>query len=200
MNRIIIILLTIIVVIGAVITGFIIYSQNSSEKEETIVEEIAEEVNTSKNDENKVEINTTNTITTNSKEERISPKAFITFKEAYKECGHTTSEFVEVPEEFVNLSKEELQERYGEWKIEKFTDTDIILSKEVEGSCNEHFLVKDVDGIVTVFKVLDNGTEEEYQVTDIATEYLTDTDKIEMEKGIKVNGKQNLNQLIEDYE
>ena len=200
MNRIIIILLTIIVVIGAVITGFIIYSQNSSEKEETIVEEIAEEVNTSKNDENKVEINTTNTITTNSKEERISPNAFITFKETYKECGHTTSEFVEVPEEFVNLSKEELQERYGEWKIEKFTDTDIILSKEVEGSCNEHFLVKDVDGIVTVFKVLDNGTKEEYQVTDIATEYLTDTDKIEMEKGIKVNGKQNLNQLIEDYE
>lgn len=200
MNRIIIILLTIIVVIGAVITGFIIYSQNSSEKEETIVEEIAEEVNTSKNDEKKVEINTTNTITTNSKEERISPNAFITFKETYKECGHTTSEFVEVPEEFVNLSKEELQERYGEWKIEKFTDTDIILSKEVEGSCNEHFLVKDVDGIVTVFKVLDNGTEEEYQVTDIATEYLTDTDKIEMEKGIKVNGKQNLNQLIEDYE
>ena len=200
MNRIIIILLTIIVVIGAVITGFIIYSQNSSEKEETIVEEIAEEVNTSKNDEKKVEINTTNTITTNSKEERISPNAFITFKETYKECGHTTSEFVEVPEEFVNLSKEELQERYGEWKIEKFTDTDIILSKEVEGSCNEHFLVKDVDGIVTVFKVLDNGTKEEYQVTDIATEYLTDTDKIEMEKGIKINGKQNLNQLIEDYE
>ena len=200
MNRIIIILLTIIVVIGAVITGFIIYSQNGGEKEETIVEEIAEEVNTSKNDEKKVEINTTNTITTNSKEERISPNAFITFKEAYKECGHTTNEFVEVPEEFVNLSKEELQERYGEWKIEKFTDTDIILSKELEGSCNEHFLVKDVDGIVTVFKVLDNGTEEEYQVTDIATEYLTDTDKIEMKNGIRVNGKQNLNQLIEDYE
>ena len=200
MNKIIIILFTIIVVIGAVITGFIIYSQKGGEKEETIVEEIAEEVNTSKNDEKKVEINTTNTITANYNEERISPNAFITFKETYKECGHTTSEFVEVPEEFVNLSKEELQERYGEWKIEKFTDTDIILSKEVEGSCNEHFLVKDVDGIVTVFKVLDNGTKEEYQVTDIATEYLTDTDKIEMEKGIKVNGKQNLNQLIEDYE
>ena len=29
---------------------------------------------------------------------------------------------------------------------------------------------------------------------------VTDTDKIEMQKGIEVNGKQNLNQLIEDYE
>ena len=200
MNRIIIILLTIIVVIGAIITGFVLYSQNDNEKEEILVEEIAKDVNNSKDDTNKVEINTTNTITANYNEERISPNAFITFKETYIECGHTTSEFVEVPQEFVNLSKEELQEKYGEWNIEKFTDTDIILSKEVEGSCNEHFLVKDVDGIVTVFKVLDDGTEEEYQVTDIATEYLTETDKIEMEKGIKVNGKQNLNQLIEDYE
>lgn len=200
MNKIIIILLTIIVVIGAIITGFVLYSQNDNEKEEILVEEIAKDVNNSKDDTNKVEINTTNTITANYNEERISPNAFITFKETYIECGHTTSEFVEVPQEFVNLSKEELQEKYGEWNIEKFTDTDIILSKEVEGSCNEHFLVKDVDGIVTVFKVLDDGTEEEYQVTDIATEYLTETDKIEMEKGIKVNGKQNLNQLIEDYE
>ena len=100
----------------------------------------------------------------------------------------------------MNLSESELKERDGEWEREKFTDSDIVLSKEVEGSCNEHFLVKDINGIVKVFKILDDGSEEEYMETDIATEYLTDTDKIEMEKGIKINGKQNLNQLIEDYE
>ena len=134
------------------------------------------------------------------KSERISPNAFITFKQTYKKCGHTTSEFVEVPQEFVNLSENELKERYTDWTVEKFTDTDIILSKEVEGNCNEHYVVRDVDGTVTVFHILDDGTEEEYMITDIATEYLTDTDKIEMGKGIEINGKQNLNQLIEDYE
>ena len=122
------------------------------------------------------------------------------FKQTYNECGHTKVEFVEVPQEFVNLTEEELKQKYPEWNVEKFTDTDIILNKDVKGNCNEHYIVKDVNGIVTVFRVLADGTEEEYQVTDIATEYLTDTDKIEMEKGIKVNGKQNLNQLIEDYE
>ena len=54
--------------------------------------------------------------------------------------------------------------------------------------------------MVTVFKKQDDGTETKYQETDIATEYLTDTDKINMEKGIEVNGKQELNQLIEDFE
>ena len=43
-------------------------------------------------------------------------------------------------------------------------------------------------------------SEKEYEVTDISTEYITDTDKINMKNGIKVNGKQELNQLIEDFE
>ena len=141
-----------------------------------------------------------NMIETNSSEERISPNAFITFKQTYKECGHTTSEFMEIPQEFVNLTKEELNEKYSDWTVEKFTDTDIILNRKVEGSCNEHYIVRNLNGIVTVFHILDDGTEEKYMVTDIATEYLTDTDKVEMEKGIEVNGKQNLNQLIEDFE
>lgn len=199
MNRLILILLTVIVVIGAIIVGIIIYTPNSSEEENTILQRVGTEYNVTSDEKNVVE-NKINILETNSVEERISPNAFITFKQKYKECGHTTSEFVEVPQEFVNLTEAELKEKYPEWNVDKFTDTDIVLSKEVEGSCDEHYIVRDVNGTVTVFHILDDGTEEQYQVTDIATEYLTDTDKIEMQKGIEVNGKQNLNQLIEDYE
>lgn len=199
MNRLIFILLTIVVVIGAIIAGLLIYMPDDKSRENTIVRDIAVENNTANEVENVTE-NTTNMVETNTSEERISPNAFITFKQTYKGCGHTTSEFVEVPQEFVNLSEDELKERYTDWTVEKFTSSDIVLSKEVEGSCNEHYVVRDVDGTAIVFHILEDGTEEEYMVTDIATEYLTDTDKIEMQKGIKVNGKQNLNQLIEDYE
>ena len=195
MNKIIIMLLSIIILIAAMVTALIIYMP---EKEESVkIANIAQ--NKVDNDKNEME-NVINVVETNTNEERISPNAFITFKQTYNECGHTKVEFVEVPQEFVNLTEEELKQKYPEWNVEKFTDTDIILNKDVKGNCNEHYIVKDVNGIVTVFLVLADGTEEEYQVTDIATEYLTDTDKIEMEKGIKVNGKQNLNQLIEDYE
>ncbi len=198
MNKTIIILLAIVVIIAAMVTAVFVYMPEEENREEVEVQNVAVE-NTINEQENVTE-NTTNMVETNANEERISPNAFITFKQTYKECGHTTSEFVEVPEEFVNLSEDELKERYTDWNVEKFTDTDIVLSKEVEGSCNEHYAVRDVNGTVTVFHILEDGTEEEYMITDIATEYLTDTDKIEMKKGIKVNGKQNLNQLIEDYE
>lgn len=195
MNKIIIMLLSIIIVIAAMVTALIIYMP---EKEESV--KIANIVQNEVDDDKNEMENVINVVETNTNEERISPNAFITFKQTYNECGHTKVEFVEVPQEFVNLTEEELKQKYPEWNVEKFTDTDIILNKDVKGNCNEHYIVKDVNGIVTVFRVLADGTEEEYQVTDIATEYLTDTDKIEMEKGIKVNGKQNLNQLIEDYE
>ena len=198
MNRIIIILLIIVVIFAAMAMAVFIYMPEENNDAKIEVENVAVE-NTINEVENVTE-NNTNMVETNANEERISPNAFITFKQTYKKCGHTTSEFVEVPQEFVNLSENELKARYTDWTVEKFTDTDIILSKEVEGDCNEHYVVRDVDGTVTVFHILDDGTEEEYMITDIATEYLTDTDKIEMGKGIEINGKQNLNQLIEDYE
>lgn len=202
MNKIIITLLVVATVIGAIIVGIFIYmpGKGTEEKlENTIIQDISVGNLTDSEGTNNIE-KTTNMIETNSSEERISPNAFITFKQTYKECGHTTSEFMEIPQEFVNLTKEELNEKYSDWTVEKFTDTDIILNRKVEGSCNEHYNVRNLNGIVTVFHILDDGTEEKYMVTDIATEYLTDTDKVEMEKGIEVNGKQNLNQLIEDFE
>lgn len=202
MNKIIITLLVVATVIGAIIVGIFIYmpGKGTEEKlENTIIQDISVGNLTDSESTNNIEKNT-NMIETNSSEERISPNAFITFKQTYKECGHTTSEFMEIPQEFVNLTKEELNEKYSDWTVEKFTDTDIILNRKVEGSCNEHYIVRNLNGIVTVFHILDDGTEEKYMVTDIATEYLTDTDKVEMEKGIEVNGKQNLNQLIEDFE
>ena len=201
MKKILLILLGIIFIIGGIFVAILISKPNENEIPQNVTEEAVYSNRTNTENENNNQSLTKNeTMQTDAKEERISPNAFITYKRTYKKCGHTTSEYKEIPKELVNLTKEELQEIYNDWTIEKFSDTDIILNKEEEGSCDEHFVIRDVDGMVTVFHILDDGTEEEYMVTDIATEYLTDTDKIEMQNGIKVNGKQNLNQLIEDYE
>ena len=121
-------------------------------------------------------------------------------KKTYNKCGHTTSEYIAIPKELVNKTKEDLEEKYIGWTIDKFSDTQIVISKEEEGECGEHYIVKDKEGKVVIYKLLEDGTENEYEVTDISTEYITDTDKINMKNGIKVNGKQELNQLIEDFE
>lgn len=61
-------------------------------------------------------------------------------------------------------------------------------------------MVKDKEGEVAIYQILEDGTQEEIEITGITTEYLPETDKINMKKGIQVNGRQKLNQLIEDFE
>lgn len=197
MNKTIMTIIAIIVIIGAIIIGVQIYKPNK--EQEDIITKVSEE---------KIEDDCTDEyqeiqeemLQANSTEEKISPNCFITMKKTYNKCGHTTSEYIAIPKELVNKTKEDLEEKYIGWTIDKFSDTQIVISKEEEGECGEHYIVKDKEGKVVIYKLLEDGTENEYEVTDISTEYITDTDKINMKNGIKVNGKKELNQLIEDFE
>ena len=197
MNKTIMTIIAIIVIIGAIIIGVQICKPNK--EQEDIITKVSDE---------KIEDDCTDEyqeiqeemLQANSTEEKISPNCFITMKKTYNKCGHRTSEYIAIPKELVNKTKEDLEEKYAGWTIDKFSDTQIVISKKEEGECGEHYIVKDKEGKVVIYKLLEDGTENEYEVTDISTEYITDTDKINMKNGINVNGKQELNQLIEDFE
>lgn len=200
MNKIIMTMICIIVVIGAMFTAIMIFKPNENEKPETIVTEVADEEILDECTEEYEEMEKQNMIEANSAEEKISPNCSFTEKIYYKKCGHTTSQYLELPQDLVNETEEQLQEKYLDWKIQTFSSNEIILYQEKDGECGEHYLVKDKDGTVTIYQILEDGTEKEYETTGITTEYLTETDKINMKNGIRVNGKQELNQLIEDFE
>ena len=53
---------------------------------------------------------------------------------------------------------------------------------------------------VVIQTYFENNEEELYEETEIAIDYLTETDKVNIQNGIRVNGNENLNQLIEDFE
>lgn len=199
MNKIITTLIAILVIMGAMILGVALYLPKNEDEEPTTVEKISEEniVDDCTDEYDEIQ---NKLIETNSQEEKISPNASITLNKYYTKCGHTSSKYMEVPEELVNKTKAELQEKYAGWEISKFTDSEIVLEKEEPGECGEHFIVREDNGKITIYEVLADGTEREYERTEIATEYLTETDKNNIKKGIIVNGKQDLNQLIEDFE
>lgn len=73
-------------------------------------------------------------------------------------------------------------------------------SQKGNNSVRSGYIVRDKEGKVVIYEIQDDESEKEYEVTDISTEYLTETDKNNIKKGIYVNGKQDLNQLIEDFE
>lgn len=135
-----------------------------------------------------------------SSDEKISPNAKILIKKHYSGCGHTTKDYAEIPSEIVNFTKEELQEYYKDWNIQTFSKDEIVIEKECEGSCDEHYIVKELDGFVAVFNIDEKGQENLVLKTDVATTYLPQTDLENLKSGIKVIGKDELNKVLEDFE
>lgn len=191
-----IIIAFIIIFIVAIFVGNYIYDSNNEDKN-TVKSE-----NTSNSIVNQVDYSVRNdiTINTDSEEEKVSPNATLILKKHYKECDHTIKEYAEIPEEFVNLTKSEIEKEYPEWEVEKFTPLDIILIKEEDGFCNEHFILREEQGVITVYKIDKQGEESLYDTTGISVEYLTESDKLELKNGIKVYGKEELNSMLENYE
>lgn len=64
----------------------------------------------------------------------------------------------------------------------------------------EKYILRDDNGLITVYKINKDGEEEEYDATDISTEYLTKEDQESLKNGITVLGLENMNQLLEDFE
>lgn len=205
MKKLAIIVLCIIVIGVSVYIGYIIYNNTNNNigvtpNENKVTEISSEKVTDDCTEEYEYE-QSIDLLKTSLGEEKISPNAVLTLKKYYKECKHTVIENKSATSSnLVNKTKEELQNEYENWKIEHFSSTEIILSKEFEGKCNEEFILRDVNGKIVIYKLDENDNEIEYEQTEIATDYLTDTDKININKGLKIIGKEELNKVIEDFE
>ncbi len=133
-------------------------------------------------------------------EEKISPNAKIITNIYYNECGHTVKTISDIENKYINLNKEEFQEEYKDWDIRGFSPEEVTIYKEEEGICNEHYMVRDIDGYVTVYSLDKNENETLKETTEISTTFLTTTDLARLKGGIRLYGKENLNSLLEDLE
>ena len=133
-------------------------------------------------------------------EEKVSANAQLILKKYYQKCEHTINEYVELPKELINMNEKEIQEEFPDWEVIGFEKGKVTLYKEFNDVCGEHFKLKVEDGKVVVYIVNNDGTESVYEKTNISSEYLTETDLINMQDGLEIYGKEELNQIIEDFE
>ena len=197
-----IIIISVVLAICAGMATYFIVRQNK--KSETIPETntyISEKIEDECTEEYKEEqMANQNTTEVSSTEEKVAANAILILKKYYTKCDHTINEYVELPKELVNLTKEQVQEKYSDWKVIGFEKGKITLYKEFDDVCGEHFKLKIEDGKVVVYTVNNDGTETLYEKTNISSEYLTETDLINMQDGLEIYGKEELNQVIEDFE
>ena len=202
MKKVWIIGLIIAIIIIGIILGIFIYNKNANNnKQSSIVKNEINIVSEKVTDECTEEYqNSEKEIETDSQEEKISPNCLLTLKMYYEECNHTINEYVDIPQDLVNGTEEDLKNEYPYWQVEKYSSNDIILYKEFNSNCGQHFVLREDNGKITVYKINENNEEEVYENTEISVEYLSETDKIKISEGIRVNGIEELNQLLEDFE
>lgn len=196
-NRIIILICCIVFIIIGIITT-IFYSK----KKLFIISKTATDFN-EKNQSNILEEkngSSENTIITSAQEKRVSPNARICFEIHYQKCNHVMSKEEKVASSIVNLTEEELKKIYKDWKIEEYSSNYIRMSKSVSGQCEEHYLIKEDNNHIAIYRIGADGNCVLINVTDINTQYLPEIDKKELLNGIKINGIEELNSFIENFE
>ena len=199
-NKIILFMVCLVVVLGAMATAIILSGKNKEPIKSNIQTQIAEEEILDECTEEYEEMQKNDIIETDSEEEKISPNCQLTLKKYYKKCQDEINEYLTIDENLVNKTKEDLQKEYQDWEIKSFSSNKIVLYKEFDGDCAEHFILKDENGKIAVYRILENGEEELYETTEISTDYLTGLDNTDIKNGLCVNGLEKLNELIENFE
>ncbi|MGN1301081.1 MAG: BofC C-terminal domain-containing protein [Clostridia bacterium] len=188
----------IILLILAIIIGFCVgvYLYNKEENKKQLENDVQNIVyNNTVNNTNTLEIRTSVA------KEKISINTEVVEEIYYIQCDHLIRNTRKDIKSLVNMTKEELAKKYPDWEIKEFSTDKVTLYKEEQGFCNEHYLVKDVNGIVTIYNMdNDDKINEIVETTEIETKYLTETDQEDLKQGIRVYTEQKLNKLLEDFE
>lgn len=199
-----IIILVVAIIIVGIIAGLAIYNKNGKTQNNIVeneIDKVSEKITDECTEEyEELERQAKLEIEANSSEEKISPNCLITLKRYYNECQHTINEYIDVPQKLVNGTEEDLKKEYPNWEIQKYSSNEIILYREFESNCGQHFILRNDNGKITIYKINEEMKEEVYEKTEISVEYLTEKDKVEIQNGIRVNGVEELNQLLEDFE
>ena len=140
------------------------------------------------------------TVVTNGQEQKISPNCLLTLKIYYKTCGHLVEKSQNIEQNLINLTEEQLKNQFPEWEIQKFTPEQIVLYKELEEFCNEHYKLRIENGYVRIYELDEQKNEKLLKSTDISSEYLTPEDLKKLKTGVEIYTKKELNKTIEDFE
>lgn len=196
-NKIMMIIVAVLLTFATIYSIYAIFSEESDIEEEENDTYISEQVSDECTEEY-IASQTAKTVSV--EEEKVSANALMILKKYYIKCEHTINEYVELPKEIVNMTEEEVKSQYPEWEVIGFSSDKVILYKEFDDVCGEHFKLKVEDGKVVIYKENTDGTESIYEKTNISSEYLTETDLINMQDGLEIYGGEELNKIIEDFE
>lgn len=128
----------------------------------------------------------------------------LVYEEEYTLCGHK----IDNSDIITNTTLDELKEKEiakqkesgNEYEILEESNERLVFYKKLNQNCPNHFNIKLENGIVVVYSIVNDTVSTVYQKIDIPQELISPEMLEELNVGIKVDSKEDLNLIIEDLE
>lgn len=191
---IIMIIIVVLLALGGSIGIYIYNLKNTSNKNSVKAKELADELKKTLVEEEQ------NTVSTSSKNIKISHNSIVVKNTLYKICNHEIRQTEVIPVELVNKEEKDIQQYYKDWEIKKYSPTEVVLYREKDEYCDKHYVLRENNGVIAIYKKDDNNKETLRENTQIQTKYLPEIDLIKLKSGIYAIGEEELNSILEDFE
>lgn len=191
---IIMIIIVVLLALGGSIGIYIYNLKNTSNKNSVKAKELADQLKKTLVEEEQ------NTVSTSSKNIKISHNSIVVKNTLYKICNHEIRQTEAIPVELVNKEEKDIQQYYKDWEIKKYSPTEVVLYREKDEYCDKHYVLRENNGVIAIYKIDDNNKETLRENTQIQTKYLPEIDLIKLKSGIYAIGEEELNSILEDFE
>lgn len=188
------IIIVVLLALGGSIGIYIYNLKNTSNKNSVKAKELADELKKTLVEEEQ------NTVSTSSKNIKISHNSIVVKNTLYKICNHEIRQTEVIPVELVNKEEKDIQQYYKDWEIKKYSPTEVVLYREKDEYCDKHYVLRENNGVIAIYKKDDNNKETLRENTQIQTKYLPEIDLIKLKSGIYAIGEEELNSILEDFE
>ncbi|MBE6011148.1 MAG: hypothetical protein E7234_01150 [Lachnospiraceae bacterium] len=130
---------------------------------------------------------------------KIKPYTKMIYEYYYKDDRNTERSEEEPPHFMIGKTKEEMEITFDQWEIVKFTEEEVIMRRQMEGSSAQNYIVGVQDGYVAVFynEAIDGAKIKE--ITDTPVSALPEDERQKLLDGISISGEEALMRLLEDY-
>lgn len=128
----------------------------------------------------------------------------VVYKDEYTKCGHTIQNKDMVYGTTLENLKEEENKKQKEkgiiYEVEEESNDQIVYSRKVDQNCPNHFLVKIENNNIVIYNIIDEAAMSVFKKLEVDINTLNPEMLEELNEGIKVDSKEDLNLIIEDIE
>ncbi len=133
----------------------------------------------------------------------LKKDAVLIFRTKYNKCEHFKEKKENIKDVLVGVEEKKLKEyvkfNYPGWKVEKFSEKEVALYKEIDSYCDEHYEIGEENGNIVIYKYDANGKKEVVEKTQFSTTYLPQVDQEQIKAGIVVDSIEKVREILEDY-